>query len=70
MNERIGEHIGISTLTKKQVEPKNSYVADHLLFCNHSASYDDFNIRIRENRKFFSRTEIEPVNNEKLTIFE
>ena len=48
----IGEHIGISPLTKKQVKPKNSFVADHLLLCNHSASYDDFSILTRENKKF------------------
>ena len=52
LNVRIGEHIGISPLTKKQVKPKNSSVADHLLFCNHSASYDDFSILTRENKKF------------------
>ena len=49
---RIGEHIGISPLTRKQVKPKNSSVADHLLLCNHSASYDDFSILTRENKKF------------------
>ena len=52
LNVRIGEHIGISPLTKKQVKPKNSFVADHLLLCNHSASYDDFSILTRENKKF------------------
>ena len=38
LNVRIGEHIGISPLTSKQVKPKNSSIADHSLFCNHSAS--------------------------------
>ena len=52
LNVRIGEHIGISPLTKKQVKPKNSSVADHLLLCNHSASYGDFSILMRENKKF------------------
>ena len=42
----------ISSLTKKQVKPKNSSVADHLLYCNHSASYDDFGILTCESRKF------------------
>ena len=28
LNVRIGEHIGISPLTRKQVKPKNSSVAD------------------------------------------
>ena len=44
LNVRIGEHIGISPLTRKQVKPKNSSVVDHLLLCNHSASYHDFSI--------------------------
>ena len=53
LNVRIGEHIGISPLTRKQVKPKNSSVTDHLLPCNHSASYDDdFRILTRENNKF------------------
>ena len=55
LNLRIGEHTGISLLTKKQVKPKNSSVANHLLFYDHSAShddYDDFSILTRENKKF------------------
>ena len=52
LNVRIGEHIGISLLTRKQVKPKNSTIADHLLLCNHSASYDDFSILTRDNKKF------------------
>ena len=43
--------IGISPLTKKHVKPKNSSVADHLLFCNHSAFYD-FSILVHKNKKF------------------
>ena len=31
LNVRLGEHIGISPLTIKQVKPKNSSVADQLL---------------------------------------
>ena len=37
---------------KKQAKPKKSFAADHLLFCNHSASYDDISILKRENRNF------------------
>ena len=48
VNAKIGEYIGISPLTKKQVKPKNNFVADHLLFCNHSESHDDFSIVTRE----------------------
>ena len=50
---RNGEHIGTSILTKKQVKPEHSYLARHLLFCKHSASYSDFKIL---------RTEREPAN--------
>ena len=52
LNVRIGERIGISPLTRKQVKPKNSSAANHLLLCNHSPSYDDFSILTRENKKF------------------
>ena len=52
LNIRIGKHISISPLTKKQGKPKNSSVANHLLFCNHSACYDDFIILARGNKKF------------------
>ena len=40
LNVRIGEHIGISPLTKKKVKPKGSAVSDHLLLCNHSPSFE------------------------------
>ena len=52
LNLIIGEHIGISPLIKKQVKPKNSSVAKHLLFCSHSAFYDAFRIITRENKRF------------------
>ena len=58
LNVRFVEDISISPLTKKQVkQPKNSFVADYLLFCNHSASHDDFKILKCEN-KVFTRIEI------------
>ena len=44
MNVRIGEHTGMSPLTKKQINPKNSSAAEHWLFCNYSASHDEFSI--------------------------
>ena len=52
LNVRIGEHIGILPLTEKQGKPKNSSVADHLLFCNHSTSYDDFSTLTSEKKSF------------------
>ena len=52
VNVRIGKHISISPLTEKRIKPKNSSVANHLLFRNHSESYGDFSILMRENKKF------------------
>ena len=52
LNVRISKHIGISSLTRKQVKPKNSSVVDHLLLCKHSVSYDDFSILTHKNKKF------------------
>ena len=51
LNLRISQHIGISPLTKKQIKPKNNSVTDHLLFSNNTASYIDFIILMRENKK-------------------
>ena len=48
LNVRIGEHIGISPLTKENVKPKNSSVADHY----YSASYDNLSILTYENKRF------------------
>ena len=45
LNVRIGEHIGHhQSITKKQVKPKSTSIANHLLFYNHSISYDDISI--------------------------
>ena len=55
LHVRIGEHIGISPLIRKQVKPKNDSIADHLLLCNHSASYDDFSIITCESESFLLR---------------
>ena len=52
VNVRTGEHIGITQLTRKQVKPKYSSVIDHLILCNHSASYDGFGNLTRDNEKF------------------
>ena len=52
LNERIGEYIGISPLSKKKVKPKGSAVSDHLLLCNHAPSFENFSVLTEENRKF------------------
>ena len=51
LNVRIGKHIGISPLTKKNVKPKSSAVSDMLL-CNHSPSFENFSVLTKENKKF------------------
>ena len=51
-NVRIGEHVGISPLTKKKVKPKCSAVSDHLLLCNHSPYFESFSVLTKENKKF------------------
>ena len=60
-NVRTCGHISISSLSKKQVKPKITQVADNLLFCNYSASCEDFSILKSVNKKF--------INNERKIIF-
>ena len=45
------KNLGIPPLTRKQGKSKNSSVGNHLLFCNHSACYDDFSVLTCENKK-------------------
>ena len=52
LNVRVGEHIGVSQLTRKKVKPKDSAVSDHLLICNHSLSFENFSVLTNENKKF------------------
>ena len=52
LNVIIGEHIGISPLTKKIVKPQGSVVSDHLLLCNHSPSFENVSVLTKENEKF------------------
>ena len=51
LNVRIGGHIGISPLTKKEIKPKGSAVNNHLLLCNHSPSFGNFNVLTKKNKK-------------------
>ena len=52
LHVRIGEHIGVSPLTRKKVKLKSSAVSDHLLLCNHSPSFENFSVLTKENKKF------------------
>ena len=53
LNIRVGEHSGISPLTRKKLKAKTTTaVNDHTLFCNHIVSLDDFNILASSNSEF------------------
>ena len=41
-----------SFIAEVTFKPENSFVADHLLLCNHSASYGNFSILTHENKMF------------------
>ena len=47
-NVRVGEHIGISPLTKKQIKPNK-------------ASYNNFSVLTRENKKFLLELKESPL---------
>ena len=38
--------------------PKESSVADHLIFCKHSASYHDISIFMREKNNFLPKLKV------------
>ena len=53
LNVRVGEHSGISPLTgKKSKARKTTAVKDHMLFCDHMVSLDDFRILTSSNSEF------------------
>ena len=52
LNVRIGEHIGISPLSRNKVKAKGIAVSDHLLLCNHSACFENFSVLTKENKMF------------------
>ena len=50
---RSGEHIGISPLTNKRVQPrKDSAVCNHFLNCNHSPTIEDFSVLCHGTKKY------------------
>ena len=52
LNGRSSEHIGISHLTGKRVEPKPSAVSDQLLLHIHDSDFNDFTILCPDNNGF------------------
>ena len=50
---RSCEHISISLLTNKRVQPrKDSVVCHHLLNCNYSPTFEYFSVLSHENKKY------------------
>ena len=52
---RVGEHLGVSPLTGKKSKSKKSTstaVKDHMLFCDHIVSIDDFKILATSDSDF------------------
>ena len=53
LNLGSGEHIDIFPLIFKKVKlPADSSIREHLLFCNHDPSFDDFIILVQGTKKF------------------
>ena len=51
---RISEHLGTSHLTDKKTKTGHQLTAiqEHILFCNHSPSYENFTILTSEENDF------------------
>ena len=59
---RSGEHIGISTLINKGVQPrKDSAFRHHLLNCNYSPIFEDFSVLCHENKKYLLEPKDSPL---------
>ena len=53
LSVRVGKHSGISPLTGKKLKSKKSTaVKDHMLFCDHIVSIDDFKILATSDSNF------------------
>ena len=53
LNIRVGEHSGVSPLTGKKSKTKTTTaIEDHMLFCDHVVSLEDFKILASSNSEF------------------
>ena len=56
LSVKVGEHSGVSPLTgKKSKSKKSTAVKDHIRFCDHIVSIDDFNILATSDSYFHDR---------------
>ena len=54
LSVRVGEHSGVSLLTgKKSKSKKSTAVKDHMFFCDHIVSIDDFKILATSDSDFY-----------------
>ena len=50
LNVRVGEHSGVSLLTRKMSKSKTTIaIKDHMLFCDHVVSFEDFKLSESSN---------------------
>ena len=53
LNVRVGQHSGVSPLTRKRLKSKTTtLVKDHMLFCDHIVSLVVFKILASSNSEF------------------
>ena len=56
MNITVGKHSGVSPLTGKKSKAKTTTaIKDHMLFCDHTVSLEDFKILASTNSEFHLR---------------
>ena len=61
LNIRVGEHSGVSPLTGKKSKTKTTTaIEDHMLFCDHVVSLEDFKILASSNSEFPLRSRDKP----------
>lgn len=69
MAVKSGKHIGLSRLTNKNVKPKESSIANHLLG-NHTLSLDGFIVLANENKKRTKPRLSKNISSAQLHLFE
>ena len=53
LNVRVGEQSGVLSLTGRRSKAKTTTaIKDHMLFCDHSISFEDFKILASSNSEF------------------
>ena len=62
LNIRVGEHSSVSALTGKKLKAKTiTAIKDHILFCDHVVSLEDFKILVSINLEFHLKVKGSPL---------